>query len=58
MGGHSQTYHVDVGLAGICTVIACEAHGHAKYANTKGVWDMPTQEILKKYTLRLNLRVL
>ena len=30
-------HHVDVGLAGICTVIVCEAHGHAKHANTRGV---------------------
>ena len=42
MGGHSQTYHhVDVGLAGICTVIVCKAHGHAKHANTRGAGSMP-----------------
>ena len=46
MGGHSQTYHhVDVGLAGICTLIVCEAHGHVKYASTRGSGACP----LKKF---------
>ena len=31
----------DVGLAGICTVIVCEAHGHVKHANTRGSGGMP-----------------
>ena len=37
-------HHVDVGLTGICTVIVCEAHGHAKHANTRGLGHAP-QEI-------------
>ena len=44
-GGHSQTYHhVDVRLAGICTVVVCEAHGHVKYASTRGSGACPLRK--------------
>ena len=33
-------------IAGICTVIVCEANGHAKHANTRGSGGMPPKEIL------------
>ena len=42
---------VDVGLVSIFTLIVCEAHRHAKHANTSGVWGHAPQEILKNYTL-------
>ena len=41
----------DIELAGIYTVIVCEAHGHVKHANTREVWGHAPQEILKNYTL-------
>ena len=37
-GGAQPDLSFDVELAGICTVIVCKAHGHAKHANTRGVW--------------------
>ena len=33
-----SSLHVDVGLAGIFTLIVCEAHRHENHASTRGVW--------------------
>ena len=50
--GHSQTYHhVDVGLAGICTVIACECEACQYYG---GLGACPLEKL---HSLRLNVRV-
>ena len=35
---------VDVGAAGICSVIVCEALGHVKHANTRGSRGMPPRK--------------
>ena len=40
-------FTVDVGVAGICTVIVCKAHRNAKHANTRGLGACLLQEILK-----------
>ena len=45
-----------MGLAGICTVIVCEANGHAKHANTRGSGGMPPGNFEKLHSLRLNLK--
>ena len=47
---------VDVGVAGICTVIVCEAHRHVNHANTRGSGGMPPGNFEKLCFLRLNLR--
>ena len=41
---------VDIGLAGIFTLIVCEAHKYAKHASTRGSIGIPPREILKNYT--------
>ena len=43
-------------LAGICTVIVCEANGHVKHANTRGSGGIPPGNFEKIQSLRLNLR--
>ena len=47
--GHSQIYHhcLYVGIARIYTVIAYEAHGHAKHANTRGMGACPPETFEK-----------
>ena len=48
MGGTTKpVIIVDVGLVSIFTLIVCEAHRHAKYANTRGSGGMLPQEVLK-----------
>ena len=32
---------VDVGLAGMCTLIVCEVHRQVKHVNTRGSGGMP-----------------
>ena len=53
---------IDVGLAGICTVIVCEVHGHVNHANTRRSRGMLTQETwkitLSKIEFENNFRVL
>ena len=49
---------VDSGLAEICTPIVCKAHGHAKHANTRGVWwHAHPGNFEKLHHLIFNLRV-
>ena len=36
---------VDVGVAGTCSIIVCEAQGYAKPANTRGSGGMPQGRI-------------
>ena len=49
-GTTKPTIIVDVGLAGIFTLIVRKAHRYAKHASTRGVWGHALQEILKNYT--------
>ena len=35
---------VDVGLAGILTLIVCKAHRHVKHANTREISGMPSRK--------------
>ena len=46
---------VDVGAAGICTVTVCEAHRHAKHANTRESGACPLGNFEKLHPVRLNL---
>ena len=48
---------VDVGLAGIFTLIVCKADRHAKHASTRGSGGIPPGNFEKLYLLRLKLRV-
>ena len=45
-----------MGLAGIHTIIVCEAHGHAKHANIREVWGHAPGNFEKLHSLILNLR--
>ena len=43
--GHNQIG--DVGIAGMCTVLVCETHGHAKHATLGGSGGMPSRQYWK-----------